>query len=140
MTRRVCVKCGKNRDVKFYSGPRGRVCSSCRRRRTQVASRAVRLAETYDITTEEYQALLEAQGGRCAICGGSRSYNLDVDHDHALAAAGVPIRDTVRGLLCKQCNRRVLRSARDSIEVLEAAVAYLKDPPAQAILSTTSVE
>lgn len=45
----------------------------------------------------DYDALLAAQGGRCAICGarpGRR--NLAVDHDHATGK--------VRGLLCTTCN------------------------------------
>lgn len=96
------------------------------------------MEETYGITTEDYNALLEAQGGRCAMCGGKRSYNLDVDHDHALEKAGLPLRETIRGLLCKQCNRRILRSVRDDIGLLEAAIAYLRNPPARAVLVPTA--
>lgn len=132
--RRLCAKCGKNRAERFYVGPRGRVCSFCRKRRAQIASRGVRLQETYGITEDEFQAILDHQGGVCAICKGERSYNLDTDHDHALEKAGLPMRDTVRGALCRQCNRRILRSVRDSIVLLRAAIAYLEDPPARHVL------
>lgn len=81
----------------------------------------------------EYEALLAAQGGVCAICGGKRSYNLDVDHDHAVERAsldaGTPPREaargSIRGLLCKTCNRGILRKARDRASVLRAAADYL---------------
>jgi len=80
------------------------------------------LAETYGLTHEEYDALLAAQGDVCAICGGKRKYNLQVDHDHRTGA--------IRGLLCKQCNKRLLPACRDSAMVLLAAVEYLDNPPA----------
>jgi hypothetical protein len=70
----------------------------------------------------EYDKLLEAQGGVCAICGGSRRGNLDVDHDHTTGA--------VRGLLCAADNRKVLKYARNDPERLRRAAAYLEDPPA----------
>lgn len=90
--------------------------------------------ENYGITEAEYKALLGAQGGVCAICKGKRSYNLDVDHDHTLEKL-LGVRSSIRGLLCKQCNRRILRAVRDSIELLESAIRYLQDPPAQQVLA-----
>jgi hypothetical protein len=109
-------------------------CVTCARRRRTTTNRNQRLEETYGITAADYQALLLAQNGSCAICSGKRGYNLDVDHDHALERANVPLRQTVRGLLCKNCNRRILRSCRDSVEILEAAIHYLKAPPARGLL------
>jgi hypothetical protein len=78
--------------------------------------------ETYGITEDEYKALLAHQGGRCAICGGKRRGNLDVDHCHKTLL--------VRGLLCRRCNRRLLPASQDLVERLEAAIAYLQAPPA----------
>ena len=50
------------------------------------------------ITEAQYEALLAAQGGGCAICGNTpKSRRLSVDHDHATG--------DVRGLLCHRCNR-----------------------------------
>lgn len=132
--RRPCQKCKRNRAERFYVSERGRVCSTCRKKRTQFASRDVRLMEKYQITQEEYELLLESQGGGCAICKGKRSGNLDVDHDHAKERAGEPVRSTVRGLLCRRCNRRLLPGCTDSVVVLNNAIAYLQHPPAQDIL------
>jgi hypothetical protein len=56
------------------------------------------LRRTYNISLQEYQTMLEGQGGVCAICGskGNRKA-LDVDHCHTTGA--------VRGLLCPSCNK-----------------------------------
>lgn len=61
------------------------------------------LKAKYGLTEDEYDLLLAAQGGVCAICGrfetvkrGSNVSRLSVDHDHATGQ--------VRGLLCQSCN------------------------------------
>jgi hypothetical protein len=110
-----------------------------------VATRAVRISETYCISLEEYSAILASQDGACGICGRKPRYNLDVDHDHAveraLRAQGVPEceakRRSVRGLLCKLCNRRLLPAVRDDIVTLERAQVYLRSSldAAQGILT-----
>jgi hypothetical protein len=49
-------------------------------------------------TAEDYDRLLAAQGGGCAICKAPpKTRRLHVDHDHKTGA--------VRGLLCHRCNR-----------------------------------
>lgn len=48
----------------------------------------------------EYAALLDAQGGGCAICGSRpQTRRLHTDRDHGSGE--------VRGLLCYMCNRRL---------------------------------
>ena len=50
------------------------------------------------LSIEDYDRLLAAQGGVCAICGAApKTRRLDTDHDHKTG--------TVRGLLCHRCNR-----------------------------------
>ena len=80
------------------------------------------LSSKYRITEQRYFEILEKQIGLCAICGsdspGRRgSKNFTVDHDHTTKE--------VRGLLCHSCNV-MLGLAKDSIEVLEMAIKYLK--------------
>lgn len=84
---------------------------------------------TYGITTEEYRAIYEAQGGKCAICqrATGASKKLSVDHDHKTGE--------VRGLLCTPCNRDVLGHLRDSVTALLRAVRYLLHPPARKVLT-----
>lgn len=55
-------------------------------------------AKQLGVTDEQYERLLAAQGGGCAICGATpKTRRLHVDHDHKTGA--------VRGLLCYRCNR-----------------------------------
>jgi hypothetical protein len=73
----------------------------------------------YGISLEEFDALVTAQEGRCAICrtdtpGGKGSWH--VDHDHAT--------NRIRGLLCHPCNL-MLGHAQDDPARLRAAAAYL---------------
>lgn len=59
----------------------------------------------FKITPEQYDKMLVAQGGRCAMpgCeateGDTRGYSLHVDHDHGTGE--------IRALLCKQCNQNL---------------------------------
>lgn len=68
-----------------------------------------------------YDRLVAEVGERCAICGRERDgyRRLSIDHDHAT--------DQIRGLLCRPCNM-LLGNARDSVEILRAAIAYLELP------------
>lgn len=53
-----------------------------------------------DVTLDEYEALLAAQGGVCALFGyAPRTRRLDVDHDHRSGS--------VRGLLSQRANRAI---------------------------------
>jgi hypothetical protein len=78
----------------------------------------------YQLTADEYAALLESQGGVCAICGkvnGLTKHNgehqLVIDHCHDTGA--------VRGLLCYNCNLG-LGNFKDDLGLLIKAIAYLK--------------
>jgi hypothetical protein len=84
--------------------------------------RAYRLKNTYGMTVEQYESMLDEQDGRCAICrsdrpGGPRTPIFTVDHDHDTGR--------VRGLLCSSCNR-ALGLLRDDPEVLRLAIGYLE--------------
>lgn len=135
--RRQCKQCGLKRPVTSYTATNGRVCKPCQRRTAARSTKDARLRATYGITIDEYDQILLRQGGCCAICNGKRSV-YDVDHDHAKEKAGQPIRETVRGLLCRRCNRRLLPAAQDSQERLSAAIYFLDSPPAQEVLNGES--
>lgn len=79
------------------------------------------LRRTYGITAAEYEAILEKQGGVCAICSQecnrSTSERFCVDHDHETGL--------VRGLLCFKCNVGLGRFD-DDIGRLNVAIAYLR--------------
>ena len=84
------------------------------------------LKRKYGVTLEHYQALLDAQGGGCKICGDkydrqwkdgrTQRVPLCVDHDHK---TGV-----VRGLLCNHCNVG-LALFKEQPDRLAKAIKYL---------------
>ena len=69
----------------------------------------------YGITLAEKEAMLNEQGGGCAICGHLRK-KMVVDHDHDTGE--------VRGILCSRCNT-MLGQAEDGPSLLERALVYL---------------
>lgn len=78
--------------------------------------REYQLRSLYGITVEQYDAMFEAQGGLCAICGRPGNGPLRVDHDHET--------NEVRGLLCHGCNVAIGLMADDPDRLI-AAAAYL---------------
>lgn len=124
--RRLCSTCGKRRAERFYVSARGRVCTDCQRKGRRASARSRRVEQTYGLSAEDHATLMAEQDGRCPICLGTRPYNLDVDHSHALERLGHPPRNTVRGLACRNCNRNLLPAAKDNPETLRRAADYLE--------------
>ena len=77
------------------------------------------LKAKYNITPDDYDALLASQSGVCAICLGPQEgqKRFAVDHDHASGR--------VRGLLCTRCNRS-LGGFGDDPATLSRAAEYLR--------------
>ncbi len=93
--------------------------------------RSLRLKRVFGLTLEQYDALLAAQGGVCAICRkpevsvdrrSGKPFALAVDHCHAAEKGG---KVKVRGLLCTGCNS-ILGRAGDDPALLRAAITYLE--------------
>lgn len=80
--------------------------------------RDARLQATYGITLDEYNKILAAQNGVCAICKVPHHPErpLVVDHDHDSGE--------VRGLLCSECNTGI-GLLGDNPQTLLSACAYL---------------
>ena len=137
---RECQRCHKKRILSQFS-PRGTVCKPCQKTGAYNRAKDVRLRETYGIDLDEYHQILAMQNGRCAICAGKRSV-YDVDHSHSAERAYLEsgldapqaARLSVRGLLCRRCNRRLLTAATDNPDTLRAAATYLEQPPAHLVL------
>lgn len=81
-----------------------------------------RLKFQYGLTLEKYKSLLQKQENKCAICKcdypTGRWDSFHVDHCHTTGK--------VRGLLCHHCNTGI-GNLKDSIELLEQAINYLKE-------------
>lgn len=125
-----CFICGNSLDLsmpglrgaKKHAFPHG-VCSlECLDERKKLSGLSFNLWRKYRLSIDDYNAMVENQGNKCAICQGtssgtSRGGRWNVDHDHATGK--------VRGLLCVKCNSG-LGLFNDSLDVVRAAVAYLE--------------
>ena len=103
----VCKVCQSE-----YSKSREKVCKE--RRREQ------KLKWNFGLTLEQYNALLNNQNHKCAICGIPQvnlNRNFDVDHDHETGK--------VRALLCHNCNVAI-GLMKENINIMENAIDYLK--------------
>lgn len=150
---RTCTKCGVAKPLDSYhknSRQRGGLATRCKEcanaaykawresnpesfraaqrrfhERNPNADRDKHLRRKYGINSAQYDALLESQGGVCALCRKDESVvrraksgreSLAVDHCHETGR--------VRGLLCFKCNT-ALGVFNDDPERLRAAIAYL---------------
>lgn len=91
------------------------------------AKRETQYKRRYGITIEQFDAMVKAQGNRCAICTETfkpprQKMTIHVDHCHETMK--------VRGLLCARCNVGI-GLLNDSIERMKLAIEYLsgKRPP-----------
>lgn len=137
MEHKSCSKCGKIKPVdKFVrrkfspSGNWGYTswCKSCRNKKAKDDWKDGSIRDSvykrkFGITLDDYDKMLEAQEGRCAICNtkdltghGKKHGRFSVDHDH--------VTGEVRGLLCHPCNVG-LGSFKDNTEFMMNAIRYL---------------
>ena len=110
-----CARCGHGKRVWFPSQVSA-YCASCL---TEIRVES-RRQFSYGVSTVEYEAMLIAQCGVCAVCGGMNDNGrpLFVDHDHETGA--------VRGLLCGGCNV-ALGMANDDPDTLRRLAEYVED-------------
>ena len=117
-----CRGCDKEFTLSEFKKPRDKYrypyCRECKS-----LLQHVRNLSRYNMTQDQYVALLKSQGGVCAICGGTDNKRLSVDHDHSCCAEG-SCGKCVRGLLCSHCNR-TLGMVKDDIETLKRMIRYL---------------
>ncbi len=124
----VCMDCLRARPRVFLGTPDERRERQLAILRERLATdpdhrervRASRRKSMFGVTAEQAAAILEAQGGVCAICGGGPSGmgGFHVDHCHETKR--------VRGLLCLQCNTAIGMLDEDP-ERLRAAIRYLDE-------------
>ena len=116
----TCIRCGIDRPPERFE-PRRRTCRDCVNTAARAARRRTYTSERhrwyeYRLTPEVFDAMVAAQGGRCAIFGRIPG-TLAVDHDHR---SGL-----VRGLLCGPCNIG-LGHLRDQPVLCDRAADYLR--------------
>jgi hypothetical protein len=123
----ICTGCQHDRPADWFA-PKRRRCRLCRnadkrelRQRghkpTAEQNRRWFLRHEYGIELEDYERMLHAQGGVCAICKEPSPFDLRVDHCHTSKH--------VRGLLCTTCNPGLGYFGDDPAR-LRAAADYLE--------------
>lgn len=126
-TDKLCPDCKKVKSTtdfpKNKNTPDGRAtyCKVCHNSRSRASrdkaggSRYYHLKDRYGMTREDFDNLIDAQGGLCAICVENKAGY--VDHDHETGR--------VRGLLCAACNGG-LGFFKDRSALLRSAAEYLE--------------
>jgi len=139
-TIKKCRYCGEDKPLTEFYNSKNRekfgkknMCKLCSRekQRKWIAAKEDKTkyyhschVKQYGISLKEYDKMLSAQNGVCAICGLSerkkmkagKIYRLSVDHCH--------ITDSVRALLCCNCNA-ILGLAHDDTSLLSKCINYL---------------
>lgn len=111
-----CTECYKKKEWVYRAGeePTNRQA----KRRDKRTRRVLAVEATYGLSEVDYMEKIAEQDNLCAICRRKDEGRvLCVDHDHKTGK--------VRGLLCTNCNIG-LGNLKDDIQVLEAAIGYLK--------------
>ncbi len=142
MTVRICKTCHQEKALTDFPrhktgvGGHLRHCKDCNRKSNRALVDAKpeqyaashwrkKMLRTYGLTEAQYDAMLIAQQGVCAICFQPETIidpqkgklrRLAVDHHH--------VSKRVRGLLCYRCNTSIGRF-EESITLLHSAIAYL---------------
>lgn len=137
---KYCIICNEHLPIYLFAGTspsdgKRSICRGCTRNRykdikhspkkahnwdliTRPRIRAAYLKRFYNLTPQEFDAILENQHYACASCHslfGNKSPHVDHDHKTGL----------VRGLLCSHCNTG-LGCFKDNPELLKAAASYLE--------------
>lgn len=127
-----CPKCGLVKSIVEFSKDNATAfgvaiyCKSCNKQAGKLRYRdhkakfqAYDLNKKFGLTVEQFQNLLDSQGGVCEICksGFKPNKRPGVDHCHKTGK--------IRGILCDLCNKGI-GHMRDSEEFLTAAAQYIR--------------
>lgn len=111
-----------------HPGPRCFTHHKAFRKASKERAHDAMVQRTYGLGPGDYDRLLAAQGGKCAVLGcraTGRTKRLAVDHNHKTGE--------VRGILCGPHNQ-LIGYNQDSPEAFRSIADYLECPPARAVL------
>lgn len=130
MTTKICADCHEQKPLnkfarsKFSEDKRFKRCKGCEEIRQEnftdyERARNKNLYYLYGIELEEFNEILETQGGVCKLCEAEptpdRVFYVDHCHDSL----------KIRGIVCFDCNTGLARF-KDSVEIMKRAIAYLE--------------
>lgn len=134
---KACLTCG---EAFLPTASHQRYCAeACQGWQYTPEFRRKRTLGKYGLTPDQYDRMLAAQGGGCAVCSRSDEV-LAVDHDHACCPGQASCGACVRGLLCRACNQALGNLGDDYSRILDLATYLLSfrsvlDPEGCAISS-----
>lgn len=108
----------KTDEARRRKNAQRRVWNAKNRDRQIAANQKAHLKRYHGLTVEQYEAMVAAQDGKCAICrrepmGKGHCGRLHVDHSHELMV--------IRDLLCANCNRGIGLFADNPMWLTKAA-------------------
>ena len=119
-----CTLCNADRPLSDFSKNtryKDGYYKHCKKCHYEYYGRNTHIFNTYGLTKEDYQVLLQKQKYSCLGCGLKHTENkgerLFVDHCHTTGK--------VRGLLCQGCNF-ALGVTNDNINILQNLIHYLE--------------
>ena len=118
-------------NINGYREKKNATARLWRRKISADTHRKYKLKFRFGITPEQYQEMLDRQGGVCAACGKppfpahNGSEHLAVDHDHSCCPGERTCGKCIRGLIHSQCNS-ALGGAMDDPAVLRGLAAYIE--------------
>jgi len=129
-----CRNCVKQNHSSYYARNRLKVIESTKAKRDPRRHKDLHLQRSYDMTIDQYEALVEQQNGRCAICKkrvtkDSRGRTFAVDHCHQCFR--------LRGLLCTKCNLAI-GLLEDDPTIMQAAIRHVRCCPKE-VLDTIGI-
>ena len=98
----------------------------------RVKARKHHLKRKYNLTLEQWEEILAAQGYKCAACERpyEESSQFHTDHDHACCETQYSCGACIRGLLCHRCNQALGLMQENHQAILNLANYVKKASPA----------
>jgi hypothetical protein len=119
-----CIKCCKADAIAVFRANPEPYRERARKQHEDPLHSRRRTLRKYGLELEDYDRMLKAQGGVCAICkceesGHNMTDDFCIDHNHET--------NKVRGLLCSSCNLMLGKAKADKgNKLLLGALFYLK--------------
>lgn len=128
---KTCSKCLAVKDSESFYKSNKSWCKSCSNKasaewrasnpeKKSAISKTYHIKSKYNLTNEEYCAMIEAG---CEVCGSNEG--LCIDHDHACCPGQKTCGKCIRGILCNDCNIAEGRLKSDK-ELVKALLRYLE--------------